>query len=85
MIAVFDKDWSGATVEQQPTGVTDLLNVPAKKVAKKVAKELNIGPAVEQVLDRVMEKNGDLQLESKEVVESVRAHVSSSEMYNSFG
>jgi phosphatidylserine/phosphatidylglycerophosphate/cardiolipin synthase-like enzyme len=72
MIAVFDKDWSGATAEQQPTGVSDLLNVPAKKVAKKVAKELNIGSAVEQVLDRVMEKNEDLQLESKEVVEGVR-------------
>jgi hypothetical protein len=72
MIGIFDKDWSGATPEQQPAEVSDLLNVPAKKVAKKVAKELNIGPAVEQVLDRVMEKNGDFQLESKEVVEGVR-------------
>jgi phosphatidylserine/phosphatidylglycerophosphate/cardiolipin synthase-like enzyme len=75
MIAVFDNDWGGATVEQQPAGVSDLLNVPAKKVAKKVVKELNIGPAVEQVLDRVMEKNEDLQLESKEVVEGVREAV----------
>jgi phosphatidylserine/phosphatidylglycerophosphate/cardiolipin synthase-like enzyme len=75
MIAVFDKDWSGATPEQQPVEVGGLIDVPAKKVAKKVVKELNIGPAVEQVLDRVMEKNDDVQLESKEVVEGVRAAV----------
>jgi len=75
MIGVFDKDWSGATPEQQPAEMGDLINVPAKKVAKKVVKELNIGPAIEQVLDRVMEKNDDVQLESKEVVEGVREAV----------
>lgn len=75
MIAVFDRDWSGATPEQQPTEMSDLINVPANKVAKKVVKELDIGPAVEQVLDRVMERNGDVQLESKEVVEGVREAV----------
>jgi phosphatidylserine/phosphatidylglycerophosphate/cardiolipin synthase-like enzyme len=75
MIGIFDKDWSGATPEQQPAEVSGLINVPAKKVAKKVVKELNIGPAVEQVLDRVMEKNQDVQLESKEVVEGVREAV----------
>lgn len=73
MTAVFDKDWSGATPEQ-PAEMTGLINVPAKKVAKKVVKELNIVPAVEQVLDRVMEK-GDVQLEPKEVVEGVREAV----------
>ncbi len=36
--------------------MSDLINVPAKKVAKKVVKELNLMPAVEQVLDRVMEE-----------------------------
>ena len=75
MVGIFDKDWSGATAEPQPAEVSDLLNVPAKKVAKKVVKELNIGPAIEQVLDRVMEKNEDVQLESKEVVEGVREAV----------
>ncbi len=52
-----------------------LINVPAKKLAKRVMKELNIVPAVEQILDRAMEKNEDVQLEPKEVVEGVRAAV----------
>ena len=75
MSGVFDKDWSRATPEQQPVEVSGLIDVPAKKVAKKVVKELNILPAVEQVLDRVLEKKEDVQLESKEVVEGVREAV----------
>jgi phosphatidylserine/phosphatidylglycerophosphate/cardiolipin synthase-like enzyme len=75
MIGVFDKDWSGATPEQQPSEMSDLLNVPAKKVAKKVVKDLNIMPAIERVLDRAMEKNENVQLESKEVAEGVREAV----------
>lgn len=72
MIEVFDGDWSRATPNQPAAEVTDLINVPAKKVAKKVVKELNLVPAVEQVLDRVLEKKDDIQLEPKEVVEGVR-------------
>lgn len=72
MISTFDADWSGATPAQQPAEVSELINVPAKKVAKKVVKELNLVPAVEQVLDRVLEKKDDVQLEPKEVVEGVR-------------
>jgi 3-methyladenine DNA glycosylase/8-oxoguanine DNA glycosylase len=75
MIGIFDKDWSGATPEQQPTELSGLIDVPAKKVAKKVMKELNLGPAVEQVLDRVLEKNEDVQLEPKDVVDGVREAV----------
>jgi phosphatidylserine/phosphatidylglycerophosphate/cardiolipin synthase-like enzyme len=72
MIEVFDKDWSGASPADPPAEVSDLINVPAKKVAKKVVKELNLVPAVEQVLDRVLEKKDDVQIEPKEVVEGVR-------------
>lgn len=75
MIGVFDKDWSGATPEPQPVEMSGLINVPAKKLAKKVVKELNIVPAVEQVLDRVLEKKEDVQLEPEEVVEGVREAV----------
>lgn len=75
MIAVFDKDWSGATPEQRPAQVSGFIDVPAKKVARRVVKELNIAPAVEQVLDRVLEKKDDVQLEPKEVVEGVREAV----------
>jgi len=72
MIQVFDKDWSDATPEPAPTDVSDILNVPAKKVAKKVAKQLNVGPTVEQVIDRALEKKDDVSLEPKELAESVR-------------
>lgn len=72
MMAVFDSDWSGAIPEAPSSDVGDLINVPAKKVAKRVVKELNLVPAVEQVLDRVLEKKEDAQLEPKEVVEGVR-------------
>jgi len=74
MIGVFDQDWSRATAEQS-NEFTGLLDLPAKRVAKKVVKELNIGPAVEQVLDRVLEKKEDVQLEPKEVVEGIREAV----------
>ena len=72
MIATFDSDWSGATPAQPPAEVSELINVPAKKLAKKVVKELNIVPAVEQALDRALDKKDDVQLEPKEVVEGVR-------------
>jgi hypothetical protein len=35
-------------------------------------KELNLIPAVEQVIDRVLERREDLQVEPKELVEGVR-------------
>jgi phosphatidylserine/phosphatidylglycerophosphate/cardiolipin synthase-like enzyme len=72
MISVFDQDWKGATPATPSTEVSSLINVPAKKVAKKVVKELNLMPAMEQVLDRMLDKNDDVQLEPKEVVEGVR-------------
>lgn len=75
IVGVFDEDWSGATPEQQPAEANSLLDVPAKKVAKRVVRDLNLGPAVEQVLDRMLENKEDVQLEPKEVVEGVREAV----------
>lgn len=72
MVAVFDKDWKDATPAEPLTEVSSLINVPAKKLAKRVAKELNVGTAVEQVLDRALDEKDDLSLEPKEFAESVR-------------
>ena len=72
MAAVFDKDWSGATPTVAPSEMGDLIDVPAKKVAKKVVKGLNLIPAVEQVVDRVLEKKADAAVDPKELVEGVR-------------
>lgn len=72
MTEVFDKDWRNSTPAAQPSEMASLVHVPAKKVAKKVAKELNVAPAVEKVLDRALEKTDDAGLEPKELAESVR-------------
>jgi phosphatidylserine/phosphatidylglycerophosphate/cardiolipin synthase-like enzyme len=72
MVEVFDKDWSESTPKPAPNEIANLLSVPAKKVAKKVVKELNVGPAVEQVLDRALDKKDDIALEPKELAENVR-------------
>jgi phosphatidylserine/phosphatidylglycerophosphate/cardiolipin synthase-like enzyme len=72
MIEVFDKDWSDATPAQPTSGVSDLIDVPAKRVAKKVVKELNLSSAVEQVVDRVLDRREDTEVDPKELVEGVR-------------
>lgn len=72
IVAVFDKDWSSATPVQAASEVGDLINLPAKKVARKVVKELNLIPAVEQVVDRVLERKEDAEVDPKQLVEGVR-------------
>ena len=72
IIAIFDKDWSSATAAPASSEVSDLINVPAKKVAKKVVKGLNLTPAVEEVVDRVLEKKENAEVDPKELVEGVR-------------
>lgn len=72
MVEVFDKDWRDATPAAAPSEVANLLNVPAKKVARKVAKEINVAPAIEKALDQALEKKDDVAIEPKELAESVR-------------
>jgi phosphatidylserine/phosphatidylglycerophosphate/cardiolipin synthase-like enzyme len=72
MIDVFDKDWSNATPSQTTSDVGDLINIPARKVAKKVVKELNLSSTVEQLVDRVLEKKENAEVDPKEFVEGVR-------------
>jgi cardiolipin synthase A/B len=75
MIDVFDTDWGNATPAPAASETAGLLDLPAKKVAKKVAKQLNVVPAVEQVMDRVLEKRDDAPMEPKEIAETVREAV----------
>jgi phosphatidylserine/phosphatidylglycerophosphate/cardiolipin synthase-like enzyme len=72
MIEIFDNDWSGATPAPAQSEVGDLINLPAKRVAKKVVKGLNLTPAVEEVVDRVLEKKENAEVDPKELVEGVR-------------
>jgi cardiolipin synthase A/B len=75
MIRVFDRDWSSAVPAEPSYSGLAILDVPAKKVAKVVAKRLNVATKVEQVLDKVIEAGNDLPLEPKELAQSVREAV----------
>ena len=75
MIRVFDKDWSSAVPAETPNLGLALLEVPAKKVAKVVAKRLGVATKVEQVLDKAIEGGSDVPFEPKEVAQSVREAV----------
>jgi phosphatidylserine/phosphatidylglycerophosphate/cardiolipin synthase-like enzyme len=75
MISIFDADWRIAA----PAVITDLaitmLDGPAKKVGKVVAKRLDVQAKVEEVLDKVIDSGKDMPFEPAEVIETVRAAV----------
>ena len=75
MVDVFDKDWKSAEPVTALVNASTILDGPAKKVAKSVARQLNIGAAVENVLDKVLDSKGELTIESKEVTQTVREAV----------
>lgn len=72
MIDVFDADWKKSEPAVSTDAVTDILDVPAKKVAKAVAKQINMRPVVEQLLEKVVDAKGDVPFEPDEVAETVR-------------
>jgi phosphatidylserine/phosphatidylglycerophosphate/cardiolipin synthase-like enzyme len=72
MIQVFNRDWSSAApAELSNMGLT-ILDAPAKRVAKVVAKRLNVASKIEQVLDKAIEAGSDIPFEAREIVETVR-------------
>jgi hypothetical protein len=75
IIRVFDKDWSDSAPAETPNLGLAILDVPARRVAKVVAKRLNVAAQVEQVLDKIIEAGSDLPFEPKEVAQSVREAV----------
>jgi cardiolipin synthase A/B len=75
MTSVFDGDWRTAAPAQIPDPALAMLEAPAKKVAKVVAKRLDVADKVEKVLDKVIDSGKDMPLEPEEVVETVRAAV----------
>jgi cardiolipin synthase len=72
---IFDRDWGSAAPAFIPEAGAAVLDAPAKKVAKVVAKRLNVAAKVEQVLDKVVDAGKDLPIEPKEVAESIREAV----------
>ncbi len=72
MIRVFDKDWEQSAPSIPQDSISDALDVPARKVAKAVARQISVRPVVEELLDRVMDSKPNLAFEPDEVVETVR-------------
>ena len=72
MIAVFDRDWSGAAPTVHVDAMTTALDVQARKVAKSVAKQISMKPLIEQILDRALEAEHDGSFEPKEMAQTVR-------------
>ncbi|HEY4382248.1 MAG TPA: phospholipase D-like domain-containing protein [Acidobacteriaceae bacterium] len=75
MVSVFDSDWRSAAPAQAADDAATMLDAPAKKVAKVVAKRLDVEAKVEKVLDEAIEAGKDLPFEAEEVAETVRAAV----------
>jgi cardiolipin synthase A/B len=74
MISIFDNDWRTAAPAQASTAVA-MLDAPAKKVAKVVAKRLDLDAKVEKALDKVIDSGKDTPFEPKEVADTVREAV----------
>lgn len=72
MIEVFDKDWEQSAPQVPEDALADALDIPASKMAKAVAKHINVRPVVEQLLDKVMDAKPNLAFEPDEVVDTVR-------------
>lgn len=71
MIQVFEKDWQHSAPAMHG-GIDTVLDVPARRVAKELAKHIHVGPVVEQVLERVMDRSSDVPFEPAEVAMTVR-------------
>ncbi|WP_419804005.1 phospholipase D-like domain-containing protein [Terriglobus sp.] len=71
MIQVFEKDWQQSSPAMHG-GIDTMLDVPARRVAKELAKHIHVTPVVEQVLERVMDRNSDVPFEPSEVAMTVR-------------
>lgn len=71
MIEVFDEDWKQSAAEST-LGGAQLLEIPAKKVAKVVAKQIDVEPMVEQLLDKLESSRGETSFEAGEIAQTVR-------------
>jgi cardiolipin synthase len=72
MVRVFESDWKQSEPVIQQDAVTTVLTVPAKKVAREVAKHVSVKPVVEQVLNKALEGREDVSIEPADVAETVR-------------
>ena len=75
MVSIFDTDWRNSAPAVVADPAISMLEVPAKKVAKVVAKRLDVDAKIEKVLDKVIDAGKEVPFEAEEVVETVRVAV----------
>ena len=74
MIEIFDKDWKTS----EPTAIipadaaASAFDVSAKKVARNVVKAINVGPVVEQMMDRFVDAKNEVAFEPDEMAQTMR-------------
>ena len=74
MIDVFDADWktSEPTAVVPQDAASHAFDVSAKKVAKSVVKAINVGPVVEQMMDKFVDAKTDVAFEPDEMAQTMR-------------
>jgi phosphatidylserine/phosphatidylglycerophosphate/cardiolipin synthase-like enzyme len=75
LMSVFEADWRSAAPASVAEPAMTLLEAPAKKVAKVVARRLNVDAKVEKALDKIVDSGKDVPFETEEVMETVRTAV----------
>ena len=75
MVSIFDTDWRNSAPAVVSDPAISMLEVPAKKVAKVVAKRLDVDAKIEKVLDEAIGAGKEISLEPEEVAETVRVAV----------
>jgi cardiolipin synthase len=72
MIGVFEKDWESAK-PLVTNSLESAMEIPVRRVAKIVARHINMKPMVEQALERVLDRSSsDVPFEPDEVAQTVR-------------
>lgn len=71
MESIFEKDWKTSEPALEVNAIDAAFSVPAKKVAKEVAKLMSVKDSMEQVLDKMVEK-GSTEMEPADLAQTVR-------------
>jgi cardiolipin synthase A/B len=75
LVSIFDADWRNSAPAVVLDPAISMLEAPAKKVAKVVARRLDVEDKIEKVLDKAINGGKEVTFEPEEVVETVRAAV----------
>jgi phosphatidylserine/phosphatidylglycerophosphate/cardiolipin synthase-like enzyme len=75
LVSIFDIDWRNSAPAVVADSAISMFEVPAKKVAKVVAKRLDVNAKIEKVLDQAISAGKEITFEPEQVAETVRVAV----------